>query len=218
MSAPPVPTAPGPGRLASTSPLGHLRAGAFAVVIVLFLGTVVLPLLVTGFAQVVTPASANGSLVHGPNGTVVGSILVGQNLSVPYLFWPRISSTDYEMVLGSPTPPGPADPALVAELTYYLQLYRNYTVNGTNGSLPGALSQWILTDSGSGVDPDLSPEDALVQIPRVALATHLSQAELMLLVNQHIQGAPFGLPGPRFVNVLQLDIALEETPGFSHVP
>ncbi len=222
-SAPPPPAPPAPEprpgarkvpRPLGATPLSHLRAAGIALAVLIVLFGVVYPLIVTGFAQLATPETANGSLVEGPNGTVVGSILVAQNLSLPSLFWERPSVTDYEMTLGTPAPLGPADPALRAEVLGYLALYHNYTVNGTNATLPGNFTEWILTDSASGVDPDLLPVDALVQIPRIAQHTHLSESELTALVNQHIQGPPLGLPGPSYVNVLQLDLALVSLPGY----
>ena len=202
------------GTAPTTTPLGHLRAAAFGLAALIVLTGVVYPLVSVLFAQVATPATANGSLVKGPDGTVVGSIMVGQNLSLPSLFWGRPSVTDFQMVLGSPDPPAPADPALRAEVLAYLSEYRNFTYNGTNASLNGTFTQWILTDSASGVDPDILPSDALVQIPRIALATHLSEQALTALVNERIQSPTLGLPGPTYVNVLQLDIALVETPGY----
>jgi K+-transporting ATPase ATPase C chain len=176
--------------------------------LVVVVGGLGYPLVVTGFAQLLVPGTANGSLVDGPNGTVVGSSLVAQSISVPWLFWPRVSAVDYNMLLGSPAPLGPADPALKAEILAYLQEYRNFTYNGTNQSLSENLTLWLVSDSGSGIDPDLQPEDALVQIPRIALFTHVPESALQALVDRHTQEPPGGIPGPKFVNVLELDIAL----------
>ena len=198
----------------TATPLGHVRAVVIGFGAILLLTGIVYPLVVTGFAQVAAPSSANGSLVRGPDGTIVGSIMIGQNLSLPSLFWSRPSVTDYEMTLGAPAPAAPADPALRAEVLAYLNEYRNFTYNGTNATLTGTFTQWILTDSASGVDPDVLPSDALVQIPRIAAATHLTTAELPALVTAHVQGPPLGIPGPSYVNVLQLDVALVETPGY----
>jgi K+-transporting ATPase ATPase C chain len=177
-------------------------------------GGLAYPALVTGIAQLVTPASANGSLVTGPNGTVVGSSLVGQNLSLPWLFWERPSPTDYNAFNGTPAPPGPGDPALVNETLSYLAQYRNFTVNGTSASLPGNLSLWLLTPSASGTDPDLPPADVLIQIPRVHaaiaadLGRNVSEEELRALVNAHLSPSVAMLPSDQYVNVLLLDIAL----------
>jgi K+-transporting ATPase ATPase C chain len=195
------------------TPLGHLRAAALLLAFAVVTGGLGYPLVVTGFAQLVVPGTANGSLVDGPNGTVVGSILVAQNLSLPWLFWPRVSVIDYNMLNGSPAPPGPGDPALKAEILAYLEEYRNFSYNGTNQSLSENLTLWLVTDSGSGIDPDLQPEDALVQIPRIAWVTHLPVSSLQALVDRHTQEPPGGIPGPKFVNVLELDIALEQLLG-----
>lgn len=210
---PPVPATPRVPRPA-TSALAHLRATAAGMGVLILLLGIGYPLMMVGFAEAVTPHSANGSLVTGPNGTIVGSILVGQNLSLPGLFWERPSVTDYEMTLGAPSPPGPDDPALRAEVLAYLAQYANYSLGGVNHTLTGNFTQWILTDSGSGVDPNILTADALVQIPRVAAASHLSVAVLTDLVHAHVQVPPLGLPGPSYVNVLELDIALVELPGY----
>ena len=92
------------------------------------------PVVVTEIAQVIDPGAANGSLLHYPNGTVVGSPLIAQNTSAPYLFWERPSLTDYNMTLGADTPPGPSDPALAAwfnETIAYMDEYGNFTVNAS---------------------------------------------------------------------------------------
>jgi len=210
----PATSRPGTGRAPPVrGPAGHLRAAALLLTLAVVTGGLGYPLVVTGFAQLVAPTTANGSLVTGPNGTVVGSILVAQNLSVPWLFWPRVSSIDYNMLAGSPAPPGPADPALRAEILAYLAEYRNLSFNGTNQSLGENLTLWLVSESGSGIDPDLQPQDALVQIPRIAWFTHLAQSDLRALVDRHTQEPLGGIPGPKFVNVLELDIALEALRG-----
>ncbi|EQD37113.1 ATPase, K+ transporting, KdpC subunit, partial [mine drainage metagenome] len=98
----------------------HLRAALVVVVLSLFLVGIAYPVAVAAVAQVLDPSAANGSLLYYPNGTVAGSALVAQNLSAPYLFWERPSLADYNLFNGSPTPPGPSDPALVNETLSYM--------------------------------------------------------------------------------------------------
>ncbi len=216
---PTAPAGPGVGRPAGDGPrrphppaLGervppahrareHVRATVVLLVLSIFVVGIAYPAVVTGIAQVVDPSAANGSLLYYPNGTVAGSALVAQNLSAPYLFWERPSLADYNMFNGSPTPPGPSDPALVNETLSYMAEYGNDTVNA---SVP----LWLVSPSASSIDPALTPEAVLVQIPRVAQASNLSEASLLALVNAHITEPLVPYLGPAFVNVLELDLAL----------
>jgi potassium-transporting ATPase KdpC subunit len=187
----------------------HVRAtGLFLLVTVLVVG-LVYPYAVTGIAQVIDPHAANGSLVYYPNGTAAGSELIAQNLSAPWLFWERPSGTDYGMVNGTATDPGPTDPALGAllnETIAYMKEYGNYTVNAT-------LPFWLVAPSASSVDPDLTPEAVLVQVPRVAAANNLSIAFVTNLVNAHIVNPVLPFLGVAYVNVLDLDLALVSITG-----
>jgi potassium-transporting ATPase KdpC subunit len=187
----------------------HVRATVILLALTIVVTGVGYPFLVTGIAQVIEPNTANGSLVYSPNGTIIGSTLIAQNFSTPNLFWDRPSATDYNILNGSDSPPGPTDPAMAAllnETIQYMQRYGNYTVNA---SLPLDL----VGQSFSGVDPDLTPEAALVQVPRVAHFNNLSIAVVMGLVNDQITNPvvyDFGVP---YVNVLNLDIALLQMEG-----
>jgi potassium-transporting ATPase KdpC subunit len=186
--------------------LGHVRASIVLLILTMLLLGLVYPGAITGFAQVVEQCgthpdcAANGSLVY-INGTAVGSTLIAQNLSAPFLFWERPSPGDYNSFNGSPTLLGYSDPALVNETESYMQQYGPYAVNAT-------VPEILVTVSGSGLDPDLTPEAALVQIPRIAHATHLSMAVLQALVNKHITPPLEGFIGPSYVNVLELDLDL----------
>jgi K+-transporting ATPase ATPase C chain len=211
------PTGPGsPGTTPATSPAGrrrvppahaigtHIRATILLLVLTLVMSGLAYPAFVTAVAQVIEPDSANGSLLHYPNGTVAGSALIAQNTSAPYLFWSRPSLTDYNTTLGADTPPGPTDPALAQllnETLNYTRQYGNFTVNAT-------LPFWFVAPSGSSIDPDLTPEAVLVQIPRISAVTNLSIGTLTDLVNRHIQDSIFPYVGVAIVDVLQLDLDL----------
>jgi potassium-transporting ATPase KdpC subunit len=203
------PSAPTP-RPAPDSPrrshglLGHARAAGLFLVLTLLVAGFIYPLVVTEIAQVINPHGANGSLLRDQNGTVVGSSLIAQNLSAPYLFWSRPSLTDYNMTLGADTPPGPTDPALVALLNETLQYMREYGVATVNATLPF----WLVAPSSSDIDPDLTPEAVLVQVPRVSENTNLSVAFLTGFVNKHIENPVIPFLGVAYVDVLQLDLAL----------
>jgi potassium-transporting ATPase KdpC subunit len=185
------------------SPMAHVRATAVLLVLTLLVSGFVYPLVVTGIAQVLDPSAANGSLVSY-NGTVVGSSLVAQNTDAPYLFWERPSLSDYNTTLGMITPYGPTDPLLAQwfnETLAYLREYGNFTVNAT-------LPIWLVSPSSSAVDPDLTPEAVLVQVPRVANATNLSFDYLTNFINAHISNPPVPGVGVPYVDVLQLDLDL----------
>jgi potassium-transporting ATPase KdpC subunit len=183
---------------------GHVRAAGLFLVFALLVSGFLYPLVVTEIAQVINPAGANGSLLKDPNGTVVGSSLLAQNLSAPYLFWSRPSLTDYNTTLGAASPPGPTDPALGAllnETLQYMRQYGNFTVNAP-------LPIWWVAPSASSVDPDLTPEAVLVQVLRVASHTNLTIGFLTDFVNRHIQNPPLPFIGVPYVNVLELDLDL----------
>ena len=190
-----------PPRAHSTG--GHLRATLVFLALMLLLTGVAYPGVVTGIAEVVDPGAAGGSLLYH-NGTLVGSSLIAQNLSRPYLFWERPSLSDYSFLNGTPALPGPSDPALrslINETVQYMQKYGNYTITAP-------LSLWLVSPSGSALDPDLVPEAVLVQIPRVAAATNLTVGFLTDFVNNHIAHPELPFVGVAYVNVLELDLAL----------
>jgi potassium-transporting ATPase KdpC subunit len=208
-SAPPPATPPGGRRPPAHRWRTHARAGAIFLVLALLVSGGLYPLVVTGIAQVIDPYAANGSLLRCPNGTVVGSADIAQNLSAgtlgPSLFWARPSLTDYNTTLGADSPPGPTDPALKALLNETIAYLKNGEANRTpNAPLPF----WWVAPSASSVDPDLTPGAVLVQVLRVANATGLTNATVLGLVNAHITQPPLPYVGVPFVNVLELDIAL----------
>ncbi len=198
-----APAAPGPAGNLAPEPPYHppaLRPLLGLLLVTVLIVGVAYPLAVTGFAQVVTPASANGSLLYSANGTAIASKLIGQNITNASLFWLRPSLTDWEVTNGSgESPYGPTDPALLVLLNATIAEY-----GLTNTTVPLDL----VTPSASGIDPDVSEVGALVQIPRVAAHTHLSEAFLLSLVENHVQPPLLGFLGPAYVNVIELDLDL----------
>ncbi|MCI4350866.1 MAG: potassium-transporting ATPase subunit C [Thermoplasmata archaeon] len=181
--------------------LPSVRASAVLVVFLIVVGGLGYPILVTAFAQYVTPATANGSLVVAANGTVIASELLGQNITNASLFWLRPSLIDYQPFsqAGNETPYGPTNPALRNLTLYYIGQY---------GLLNVSVPIDLATPSSSGLDPAITPEAALVQIPRVAAHIGLSQPLLTSLVQAWITQPTAGFLGPAYVNVLDLDRAL----------
>lgn len=195
------PTAPPPH-----SALRHIRATAIFLVVTLVVTGVAYPLLVTGIADIINPSGAAGSLLRDPNGTIIGSSLIAQNTSAPYLFWSRPSLTDWNTTLGADTPPGPSDPALGQLINETI----NYTGQAWNWNFSrnGTLPYWFITPSASDLDPDLVPQAVLIQVPRVAQATNLTLEWLTSFVNAHTTNPVIPYVGVAYVNVLELDIAL----------
>lgn len=180
--------------------LSHVRASIVLLVLTILLLGLAYPGAIYAFAQKVEFNTANGSL-YSVGGVAYGSTLIAQNLSAPWLFWERPTPYDYNSTLGSPTLLGYSDPALVNETKSYMQQYGPYAVNATVPAI-------LLTVSGSGLDPDLTPEAVLVQVFRVAANSNLSLAALKTLVDENIIQPLAGFIGPSYVDVFKLDLKL----------
>jgi len=164
------------------------------------------PAAVTGMAQALFPRQANGSLVT-VNGRVVGSALIGQPFSRPEYFHPRPSAAGggYDATASGGTNKGPTDAKLAD--TLIAQAVDSAVKN--DGAEKGSIPSDMVTSSGSGLDPDISPANARLQVPRVARARGVSEAVVAGIVAQHIQGRQFGFFGEPRVNVLLLNIAVD---------
>lgn len=164
------------------------------------------PLLVTGIAQAIFPAQANGSLIV-QGGQVKGSQLIGQPFNDPKYFWGRPSATSpypYNASASGGSNLGPANPALVDSVQARIQALKQAD---PGNKLPIPVD--LVTASGSGLDPDISPAAAYYQVPRVARVRGLSEDQVRALVAQHIQGRVLGFLGQARVNVLALNLALD---------
>jgi potassium-transporting ATPase KdpC subunit len=190
---------------------------ALVVLIALTLITgLVYPLAMTGIAQVIFPYQANGSMIT-QNGHVVGSQLIGQNFTSDKYFHGRPSAT---------TGPDPKDPSKTVPAPYNAVNSGGSNLGPSNQALidrvkgdiaklqkenPGTpVPIDLVTTSASGLDPDISPEAALFQVPRVAKARNLPQDRIAQLVDDNTEGRLFGLLGEPRVNVLQLNLALDK--------
>jgi K+-transporting ATPase ATPase C chain len=168
------------------------------------------PLTITVVAEWIMPAHANGSLSY-VDGHAVGSSLIGQEFSdaagnpLPQWFQPRPSAagTGYDALSSGASNLGPNNPVLVSEVNQ-----RRAEIAAFNHVSPSAVPPDALTASGSGLDPDISPAYAYLQVARVAAARHVSIAAVHALVSEHIQGREFGILGEPVVNVLTLNLAL----------
>jgi potassium-transporting ATPase KdpC subunit len=185
--------------------LARLRAAAVMLLALTLITGVAYPLLVAAVAQAAFPRQANGSLIES-GGKVVGSSLIGQAFDDPKYFWSRPSATTppYNASSSTGSNLGPTNPALTEAVKARVDALRAADPDAT-----GPVPVDLVTTSASGLDPDISPAGALFQVPRVAKARGIDEAELHRLVEAHIESRLFGLIGERHVNVLQLNMALD---------
>ncbi len=199
--------APGSVHLAKTSIGASIRTGIVMTLVLTIIVGVVYPFFVTGAAQVLFHDQANGSLIEGPNGQVVGSSLIGQNFTQPRYFHPRASAAGagYDASSSSGTNLGPTSTYLLTTTVKLAAQLR------AENNLPPSyvLPADAVSTSASGLDPDISPAYADLQVPRVASARGLSQVQVRNLVQQYTSGRDLGVLGEPRVNVLQLNLALD---------
>ena len=183
----------------------HILRPAFTLLVLLTLVTgLAYPLSMTGIAQALMPGNARGSLIK-KNGQVIGSALIGQAFASDGYFWPRPSATaeaPYNAAASSGTNLGPTSQKLKDMVKAEVDRLR---AAGLTGKLPADAA----TSSGSGLDPQISPDYARLQVPRIAKARSLSEARLNELLALHIEGRFLGFIGEPRLNVLLLNLALD---------
>jgi potassium-transporting ATPase KdpC subunit len=187
--------------------LSLFRAASVSLMVWSLLTGLAYPALVTAFAQLLFPAQANGSLVVASSGKVLGSSLVGQPFDAPGYFWSRPSATakfPYDASASTGSNLGPSTPALGDAVKARVQALR-----AADPAAVGPVPVDLVTSSGSGLDPHLSPQAALYQVHRVALARGLDEARVRTLVEARVEGRSMGVLGEPRVNVLGLNAALD---------
>jgi K+-transporting ATPase ATPase C chain len=186
--------------------LAQLRPALVVLVVLTLLTGVVYPFAVTGLAQVLFPHQANGGLIVD-GGQPVGSALIGQNFTDSRYFWGRLSATGpVPYNAGASTGPnlGPLNEALFAATQARIDALR-----AADPANSAPIPVDLVTASGSGLDPHISPAAADYQVARVATARGLDEAVVRELVAQHTAGRQFGFLGEPHVNVLLLNLALD---------
>lgn len=186
-----------------------LRTGAIAIVAMTIVLGIAYPLAITGISQVLFPGAANGSKVSY-DGKVVGSHLIGQEFKGKQWFHSRPSATEYSANVTFFGNQGPNSVELREEIreeiAAYLKLNKPYIRTLTRAQVPVD----AVTQSASGVDPDISEANALIQAHRVAAVRHLPLARVEELISQNTDDRSLGALGEPGVNVLELNIAIEE--------
>jgi K+-transporting ATPase ATPase C chain len=184
----------------------YLRPALTSLILFTLITGVAYPLVVTGIAQVIFPSQANGSLIV-KDGKVVGSALIGQVFDEPKYFWGRPSATSpfgYNAASSSGSNLSPTNPDLVKAVQERVAALRAADP-GNAAPVPVDL----VTASGSGLDPHISPAAALYQVSRVARERRLAPDAVRALVERHTEGRFLGLLGEARVNVLALNLALD---------
>jgi potassium-transporting ATPase KdpC subunit len=183
-----------------------LRTAALMLLTLTLLTGGVYPLVVTAIAQLMFPNQANGSIILNKE-QQVGSSLIGQSFTSPRYFWSRLSATSvmpYNAAASSGSNYGPMHPALMETATARI------TALASAGSSGIAVPVDLITSSGSGLDPHISPAAAELQVDRVAKARQISVEDVRRLVMQHTEGRTFGVLGEPRVNVLLLNMSLDQ--------
>lgn len=185
--------------------MSHLRPAVVLLVLLSVITGVIYPLLVTGIAEALFPAQANGSLIYQGD-KLVGSRLIGQQFDAPQFFWSRPSATTpaYNGGGSSGSNLGPTSEALRKAVSGRIDALRKANPDAT-----GPIPVDLVTASASGLDPHISPAAADWQVPRVARARGISQEALREIVARHTQGRTLGFLGEPRVNVLELNLELE---------
>lgn len=182
------------------------RALMLLLVITVLTG-VAYPLVVTGLSKVIFPKQAEGSLVY-KGGVPIGSVLIGQNFSDARYFYSRPSAAGkdgYDATSSSGSNLGPTNKALLDSVAERAEKVRTENGLAATTPVPGDL----VTASASGLDPNITPQAAQIQVARVTKARNLSEQKVQALVEQYTEGRQYGFLGEPRVNVLKLNIALD---------
>ncbi len=163
------------------------------------------PLLMTGVAQVIFPDQANGSMVKNKDGQVVGSELIGQNFKSLGYFHGRVSSIDYNAAASGSNNYGPTNKDMLKRTQESIKVLKKENPTINTNDIPVDL----ITNSASGLDPDISVRAAKFQVSRVSKETGVDKSKLITLIDETTKGRSLGLFGESRVNVLELNMKLQ---------
>lgn len=166
----------------------------------------VYPLIVTGIAQAVMKDNADGSLIYNDKNEVIGSKLIGQNFTDPRYFHGRVSSIEDKAEASGSNNYAPSNPDLEKRVEKSIEEWKKQNPSVPVTKVPIDL----VTNSGSGLDPDISPKAASVQIERISKLTKIPKETLEQLIKDQTEGAALGLFGENRVNVLKLNLELQK--------
>jgi potassium-transporting ATPase KdpC subunit len=181
-----------------------------AVLVLTILLCGIYPLLIWAVGQALFSRSANGSLIHSHDRTVIGSVLIAQAFEDSAHFQPRPSAagSGYDAVASGGSNLGPLSQKLADQIQERITVYR--AMNHLHDGVP--IPADAVTASGSGLDPDISVANAMLQAPRVANVRHLDYQTVVHLIREQIRKRQFGFLGEPRVNVLKLNLSLERIP------
>lgn len=182
----------------------HFIPALRLTVVLVILLAVVYPLVVAGIAKL-APGGGDGETIS-VNGKVVGYALIGQKFTEDRYFNGRPSAVDYNAAGSAGSNKGPSNPDYLKTVQERIDTFMVHNPGVEKSAIPAEL----VTASGSGLDPDLSPAAALVQVPRIAKVRGLQVERVTALVNEHTEGPLLGVFGPSKVNVLKLNVALDQ--------
>ncbi|MBX2806680.1 MAG: potassium-transporting ATPase subunit KdpC [Hyphomicrobiales bacterium] len=185
--------------------LKELRLAVSLVLLMTVLTGLAYPLTVTGLAQLIFPSAANGSLIYGGDGEPIGSALIAQNFTGPQYFHPRPSAVSYNAQISGGSNEAPSSRQLIDKITE-----RTEAARASLGERRIPIG--MVTASGSGLDPHISPAAAYAQAARIAGLRNMAEGDLWAVINAHIEGRTFSILGEPRINVLQLNLALDALP------
>jgi K+-transporting ATPase ATPase C chain len=185
--------------------LKELRLALLLVLSMTVLTGLIYPLAVTGIAQLLLPSSANGSLIYNAGGEPIGSELIAQNFTRPEYFHPRPSAIAYDAQMSGATNAAPSSKRLIEKITERTEAARA-------GLGERQIPIDIVTASGSGLDPHISPAAAYTQAPRIAGLRNMAEGDLWTLIAAHVEDRTFTVLGEPRINVLKLNLALDALP------
>jgi K+-transporting ATPase ATPase C chain len=185
--------------------LKELRLALLLVLSMTVLTGLIYPLAVTGIAQLLLPSSANGSLIYNDEGEPIGSELIAQNFTRPEYFHPRPSAIAYDAQMSGATNAAPSSKRLIEKITERTEAARA-------GLGERQIPIDIVTASGSGLDPHISPAAAYTQAPRIAGLRNMAEGDLWTLIAAHVEDRTFTVLGEPRINVLKLNLALDALP------